>query len=68
MVPMFTNNNQNLKIESFLLQAWLQLIALAKKDLILVSQWGIGRSGRGLEIYNKLKEGKVISKLPKQIT
>ena len=33
-------------------KAWLRLLALANQDFAIVSQWGIGKSGRGVEFYN----------------
>ena len=39
-------------------KAWLRLLALANQDFAIVSQWGIGKSGRGVEFYNHLKNGK----------
>ena len=35
----------------------MDLIDLAKNDFAMISQWGIGKSGRGVNFFNHLKNG-----------
>lgn len=44
-------------------RAWLKLVELATKDFAMVSQWGIGKKGRGLDFYNHLKEAVLQKKI-----
>ena len=39
------------------IQAWLEMIDKTKKDLVMISQWGIGKSGRGVSFFDHLKTG-----------
>ncbi len=39
-------------------QGWFKLIDKAKKEFAIVSQWGIGKRGKGADFYNYLLNGK----------
>ena len=36
------------------------MIDKTKKDFVMISQWGIGKSGRGVWFFDHLKHGKLI--------
>ena len=35
------------------------MIDKTKKDFVMISQWGIGKSGRGVWFFDHLKHGKL---------
>ena len=40
------------------MQAWIELMDLARRDFALVSQWGIGKSGSGVKLFDHLQKSK----------